>query len=74
METQVQLFETAKTEVAPATGKSGHKTHLCSKITVSIKVGNSFVKSNSNVRRWLGVWMDTDLTNQEVSQQMHEES
>jgi hypothetical protein len=55
-------FDTAKTEAALFTRRRGHKTHLRPKLTTKIRVRNVFVRFNKEATRWLGVWMDTQLT------------
>jgi len=40
------LFDTAKTEAALFTPRSGHKKHLRPKLTAKIRVGDSFIRFN----------------------------
>jgi len=48
-------FDTAMMEAALFTRRRGHKKHLQPKLTAKIKVGNSIVRFNTEVTRWLGV-------------------
>jgi hypothetical protein len=55
-------FNTATTEAALFTRRRGHWRHLRPKLTAKITVGDGFVKFYKEATRWLGVWMDANLT------------
>jgi len=55
-------FDTAKTEATLFTRGRGNKNHLRPKLTAKIRVGDGFLRFNSQATRWLGVWMDVHLT------------
>jgi len=55
-------FDTAKTEAAPWPCTRGHRKHLRPNMIAIIKVGNGFLRFNTQVTRWLGVGMDAHLT------------
>ena len=55
-------FDTARMEVALITRLWGHTKHLRPKLTAKTRVGSGFIRLNTQVTCWLGVWMDADLT------------
>jgi hypothetical protein len=55
-------FDAAKTEAALFTRRRGHKKHLRPKLNAIIRVRNGFVRFGREATRWLGVWMDAQLT------------
>jgi hypothetical protein len=62
-------FDTAKTEAALFTCRRGHKKHLRPKLTAIIRVRNGFVRCGREATRWLGVWIDAQLTFKEQHNQ-----
>jgi len=55
-------LDTAQTEAALCTHRSGHKKQLQPKLTAKIMVGNGFVRFNTEATGCLGVWMHAHLT------------
>ena len=55
-------FDTAKTEAVLSTPSRGHRKHLRPKLTAKISVGSGTIRFNTQVTRWVGVWMDAQLT------------
>jgi hypothetical protein len=42
--------------------RRGHKEHLRPKLTAKIKVANCLIRFNKQATRWLGVWIEADMT------------
>jgi hypothetical protein len=59
-------FDTAKMEVALFTPRLGYTIHLLPKRTAKIMVGEGFILFNRQATCWLSIWMDVNLTLQEV--------
>jgi len=55
-------FDTAKTEEALFTRRRGHRRHLRPKPTAKIRVGNGFIRFNTQATHCLGVLMDAHPT------------
>jgi len=62
-------FDTAKTEAALFTRRRGHRTHLQPKLTTNMRVGSRVIRFNTQATRWLGVWLDANLTFKEQHNQ-----
>jgi hypothetical protein len=58
-------FDNAKTAEALCTGRCGTKTVMSQKHRAKIRVWNSFVRLNKETTRWLGDWIDSQLTHNE---------
>jgi hypothetical protein len=55
-------LDTAKMEAALFTCSRGHRKHLRPKLTAKLRVGNRSIRFNTQATRWLGIWIDANLT------------
>jgi len=67
-------FDTAKMKAALFTCRLGHREHLWPTLTAKIRVGSRVIRFNSQVTRWLGVWIHTHLTLQEQQNRCRKEA
>ena len=67
-------FDRAKTDAALFTRRRGLKKLRQPKLTAKIRVSNRFTQFNKEATRWLGIWMDAQLTLKEDHNQCMKKS